>query len=84
MNERIRELMIESGMQFKLDNIPTHIDSNGSHTFNEFYACDKFDPEKFAELLIRECLGIIVESGSGSHLKPAPYYHIKQHFGVEG
>jgi hypothetical protein len=61
MNERIKELMVKAGMQFRLGNIPTHISFDGTHTFNEYYVYDKFDPEKFAELIVRECRKVIAD-----------------------
>ena len=40
----------------------------------------KFDPEKFAELIVRECVGIADEyDGVGSTIVS----RIKKHFGVE-
>jgi hypothetical protein len=85
MNERIKELMVRAGIQFRLDNIPTHISFDGTHEFNEYYVYDKFDPEKFAELLIRECMGVayltLSSCGNWDHLTSSEV--IAKHFGVE-
>lgn len=81
MNERMQELLVKAGMQFKLGNIPIHIDSNGTHTFNEFYVYDKFDPEKFAELIIEECSTVIERNlfqGIGWNTSRA----VRRHFGI--
>ena len=62
MNERIRELE-------KLAT-PRSYDETGCYIGN------RFDPEKFAELIVRECIEIS-QVGSITEEK------IKQHFGVE-
>ena len=84
MNERIRELMVKAGMQFRLGNIPTHISFDGTHTFNEYYVYDKFDPEKFAELIVADSSDVANEH---MELNEGTDYNvggkIKQHFGVE-
>jgi hypothetical protein len=80
MNERIKELMVqvckEQGLPFTVDH-------------NRAYMLDNFS-EKFAELIVRECI-LTIQMGitrdghntekylrSMEHLK-----QIKQHFGVE-
>ena len=91
MNERIKELMVKAGMQFRLGNIPTHISFDGTHTFNEYYVYDKFDPEKFAELIVRECLEACSRANEIRHFVPPTQEQvvlscmreIEQHFGVE-
>jgi hypothetical protein len=70
MNERIRQLWSQAG---------GHYNSGNQHTWPE-YTID--DPEKFAELIVRECAGAGYD---------ASYYEcalnvsnkIKEHFGVE-
>ena len=44
---------------------------------------EQFDEEKFAELIVRECIDIV--ANSVDHREPASTYvdKIKQHFGVE-
>ena len=54
MNERIKELAKQAGMLYTLDPKPTHIDENGTHTFQEINVYKNFDPEKFAELMVKK------------------------------
>jgi hypothetical protein len=86
MNERIKELWTQAG---------GHYNSGNQHTWPE-YTID--DPEKFAELIVRECLSIVDEQKECLH-EEQQYWHdrdygyalavddaskgIKQFFGVE-
>ena len=82
MNERINELIKQATVEVQLYYGPAGI----SHT-------KKFDKEKFAELLIRECAELSVNSRYAN--TKSEYYEgfnealvyvgnkIKQHFGVE-
>ena len=75
MNERIEELWSQAG---------GHYNSGNQHTWPE-YTID--DPEKFAELIVRECLKIVEPTeDSGDEwcvtLKGTAQ-EIKEHFGVE-
>jgi hypothetical protein len=77
MNERIRELWAQAG---------GHYDSGNQHTWPQ-YTID--NPEKFAELIVRECVDIIDKDaelpddiGGNAYLRMASK-KIKQHFGVE-
>lgn len=71
MNERIRELYLEAWFH------PPVTTRMG----------DEYKFEKFAELLIRECAGILVKEvevaldASGNPVSPEDF--IKEHFGVE-
>jgi hypothetical protein len=74
MNERIRELLTQSGV---IDN------------WNEadWYSMSPVMVEKFAELIVQECIDIIAPY-SVRMIKPGeeylhPILEIKQHFGVE-
>ena len=68
MNERIKELWTQAG---------GHYNSGNQHTWPE-YTID--DPEKFARLIVRECIGIADEyDGVGSTIVS----RIEKHFGVE-
>jgi|APFre7841882793_1041355.scaffolds.fasta_scaffold06592_5 hypothetical protein len=60
MNERIKELMTQAGMLYRLDSKPTNIDGNGTHTFQEINVYKNFDPEKFAELIIKKCSNVVL------------------------
>ena len=66
MNERIRKLML------KADREPVYHTDDGSP-----YLVREFDVEKFAELIVRECIKVIDDKPIfGSQ-------PIKEHFGVE-
>jgi hypothetical protein len=78
MNERIRELWTQAG---------GHYNSGNQHTWPE-YTID--DPEKFAELIIRECMACSTWVGKMNtnsvepvHTAHAINQRIKQQFGVE-
>jgi hypothetical protein len=69
MNERIRELAVQSGLEELL-----WIGVKGSE--------DAQAVEKFAELIVRECADIadgLLEDNTGSEVM----FRIKEHFGVE-
>ena len=68
MNKRIRELAEQAGI------VP------GIMGLNRF---THFDPEKFAELIVKECAGIVEDAVT--HREPASTYvnKIKEHFGVK-
>ena len=69
MNERIKELIKQA----------TEHDYTTWDSYNQkelvYY---KFNQEKFAELIVRECADIANEPGAR-----IPGYYIKKHFGVE-
>jgi hypothetical protein len=75
MNERIRELWSQAG---------GHYNSGNQHTWPE-YTID--DPEKFAELIVKECLKIVEpDQTSGDEwcvTLDETAQSIRQHFGVE-
>ena len=77
MNERIRELAEQVGIHFHkggtLDAGP-----NGIAKF-VLYS----DMEKFAELIVKECLDIVDDEGCGEGGSIRAINKIKQHFGVE-
>ena len=72
MNERIKELAVQADLLIKK--------SNGDE-----FRYGNFDPrfQKFAELIVKECAGIVADAVD--HREPASTYvnKIKQHFGVE-
>lgn len=92
MNNRIREL-IEQAHERKpvivLDPEtcqPTHKIGNGGVPMYH----SELNPEKFAELIVKECANIALKSGNianKSELSKAEanriYYKIQEHFGVE-
>jgi len=72
MNERIRELAIRSGL-----NAPYGSDREGLRDF---------DYEKFAELIVRECVTVLEQHHP--YTKDPEAYHyaislIEEHFGVD-
>ena len=63
MNERIRELYLQAGL----------VGANGHFEY------DFFDPEKFAELMVQECVLISRTSTDGFSAGK----QMEEHFGVE-
>ena len=72
MNERIKQLAEQA---------TTIVDTVNSQGYSSSYA--NFDREKFAELIVRECAGIVADAVD--HREPASTYvnKIKQRFGVK-
>ena len=72
MNERIKELIKQA----------TTVEE---HKWGISY--DNFDKEKFAELIVRECIGIAQDRAAFDWAPPNDVNHIineiKEHFGVE-
>ena len=71
MNERIDELMIEAGARFEF--------LHGVHY-------DDFQYKKFAELIVRDCMGQVWytrEDGINGNVSEVIKDRIKEHFGVE-
>lgn len=80
MNERIRELWSKAG---------GHYDTGNQHTWPQ-YTID--DPKKFAELIVKECIGCCEQVISDPVPESVDTWlnggsqcidEIKQHFGVE-
>jgi hypothetical protein len=71
MNERIRELWTQAG---------GHYNSGNQHTWSE-YIID--DPEKFAEVIVRECGVALAPMLRDMVSRGQAYDMIRQHFGVE-
>ncbi len=77
MNDRIKELWSQAG---------GHYDSGNQHTWPQ-YTID--NPEKFAELIVRECLGIVhdAERGGSNEIWDNAVKFIRrdlqEHFGVK-
>ena len=69
MNQRIRELAEQARKHFpKTD------------TSGEFWV---FDEQKFAELIVKECIEVVEDSQGYNQYFPHVTENIKQHFGVE-
>ena len=73
MNERIKELMMNSW------NTYFNEEMNGTR----FPIVQKFDAEKFAELIVKECIDIVLDSSVEYATRPQVASEIKEHFGVE-
>ena len=76
MNERIKELWSQAG---------GHYNGGNQHTWPE-YTID--DPEKFAELIVRECIDIASQEDFDVMMKEGypcsqTAKKIREHFGVE-
>jgi hypothetical protein len=75
MNERIRELWSQAG---------GHYNSSNQHTWPEYTIAD---PEKFAELIVRECIDIAQDRANFPGYPPNDVNdiidEIREHFGVE-
>jgi hypothetical protein len=67
MNKRIKKLWSQAG---------GHYDSGNQHTWPQ-YTID--DPEKFAELIVAECIDVVGKSTAS----PTGYQALMKHFGVE-
>lgn len=80
MNKRFRELAKQAGIDFLECTNPEH----GGREYCEAWTEQQ---QKFAELIVRECIDVLVdvlpdivpEAKDGIH----PIWHIKEHFGVE-
>ena len=79
MNERIKELAVKAQIYFSYD--------RGPGTDNELQAAEitQSDLEKFAELIVRECVSVGRTAFLNDHstVPVFPAENIKQHFGVE-
>jgi len=67
MNERIAELKARCIVR----------EQRGTNAFDS-YMVDRFDTERFAELIVRECMSNLYLNGYDDAMM-----QIKQHFGVE-
>jgi hypothetical protein len=73
MNERIRELAKKSGFS---------LDSTGIYTAKLEHLPITENMEKFAELIVRECM-TVARGADGLDATHEAWYLIKEHFGVE-
>ena len=71
MNERIRKLAKQAGLEGE----------------NGHYEYDFFDPQKFAVLIVQECMDVARQQRTPANLnyKPSERFveDLRQHFGVE-
>ena len=75
MNERIKQLAEQAGLEFTYDPTETPM-----RVFVEAWGEDL---EKFAELIVRECAGLINSMDHSSQYFPHVADAIKEHFGVK-
>ena len=73
MNERIKQLAKQANIEFTYDPTETPM--------RAFAECWDDELEKFAELIVRECIGVADHSNVTG--KSIIGERIKQHFGVE-
>ena len=74
MNERIRQLAIKSGIDIR------------GHLTGDLILDEKpsvSDLEKFAELIVRECIDTVLDCTVEYCTRPQIVSEIKEHFGVE-
>jgi len=69
MNERIKLLAEQAGWDY------SKIERRNQ--------TENFDEEKFAELIVRDCIGVIEDSEGYSQYFPHVTENIEKHFGVE-
>lgn len=84
MNERIRELAKEAGITTNLDTDYFVNDPDSSlKTFSNAGKWVDYFSEKFAELIVRECIGVIGDENYNMLTGKAYCTQLKRHFGVE-
>ena len=74
MNERIKELYQKAHDVYQWDYPSSPVDP----TVRSVHTSRQFNPEKFAELIIRECANVAAD-----HEALDIYEEIREHFGVE-
>ena len=79
MNERIRELLEQAG---PLQEVLSEIYGGTPGRYVRNKALLDFQLEKFAELIVEECLNL-VDRGGEFVSRPKLVERIKEHFGVE-
>ena len=80
MNERIRQLAEQAGLKWKAQ--PPHYTNTNNPI--DFPVNANRDLEKFAELIVRECVVICNDTNDASYLNGViAGRKIKEHFGVE-
>ena len=80
MNERIEELAIQAGGVWSGGYVEQ---SNGNSVWTDKKFVEDVDPEKFAELIVKECADISNDWQIGNHPGLLVKNVILYHFGVE-
>ena len=75
MNERIKQLAEQAGIEFTYDPTETPM--------RAFVECWGDEMEKFAELIIQECIDTVSDCSVEYCTRPQIISEIKEHFGVE-
>ena len=84
MNERIKELRKQVDVDMHLHNLEDFRAMSGCFGFEGGNKIVDDYLEKFAELIVRECMKVADEGMAQVTMKVEwPSYHIKKHFGVE-
>jgi hypothetical protein len=78
MNERIKELADQAGIQIK----PLIIDGE-EYDYEEVMMDGYDDLKKFAELIVKECVDTVSDCSVEYCTRPQIVSEIKEHFGVE-
>jgi hypothetical protein len=86
MNDRIKELYVQSGGLVRMyDGKLTYFPAYQKNVGNGNFEFSSFDPEKFAELIVKECNKIMAKQYQGPI--PQDVRHmmlvLQEHFGVE-
>lgn len=79
MNERIKEFAQQANAWYP-DGYPSA--EGGDEAWQNLVIFEKEDLEKFAELIIRECVSV-ADKAAGLDAEYEAWYLIKEHFGVE-
>jgi hypothetical protein len=77
MNERIKAIGRQVGFAFIEDGV------YGQRWYSSKCGMDASEFEKFAELIVRECAGIIESQDVDPTFKLRMSWAVKEHFGVE-
>jgi hypothetical protein len=89
MNKRIREVVRKLEEQAYVEHRQEYFCDNDDPTITSVSVTRHFDREKFAELIVRECLGVVddAERGGSNEIWDNAVKFIRrdlqEHFGVE-
>jgi hypothetical protein len=76
MNERIRELAEQAGVDFFNRIDPEYLGREYCEAWTD-------QQQKFAELIVRECIDTVLDSSVEYTTRPRIAEELKEHFGVE-
>lgn len=78
-NNRPLRLAVQAGLYFITDKEKSKVDENGTLHLETLNVYDHFDLEKFAELIVEECMNATRGAITGLDA----FNNIKAHFGVK-